>query len=382
MEVSERIRRLETECVTLRRQLHRFPETAYQENRTQAFVLEYLAGINPDRLEPIAGTGVRAVFFTPGATQTIAFRADMDGLPVTEETGLAFASECPGRMHACGHDGHTAALLCFAKFLSGQRSRLSHNVVLLFQPAEEGAAGAEKMVQAGALKNPPVDRIYGFHIWPSLALGRIGFRLGPLMAQSCGLDIVIKSRPEAQRGKTVDAIMTASELITILQTLVSRMINPEEPVVFTIGRIAGGKARNVICTEVMLNCTLRSFSDETFHNVIYPRITNMINGFSMASGATIDITMPQLYHCVNNPSALFQDLAALLGPDADTDIPRAMNSEDFSFYQKEVPGLYFFVGIRDREDFPPLHNSRFDFDEKALLYGLEVYSRILGLSKV
>ncbi len=379
MEISKTVMRFYDDCVRHRRELHKIPEIAYHEYETHRYLMQELEALKPDRLEPLATTGIKAVFYAPCAKETIAFRADIDALPIKEKTGLPFASENDGFMHACGHDGHAAALLTFAMLLAQKRESLKVNIVLIFQPAEEGAAGANRIIEEGALENPKIDRMYGFHLWPQIPLGEVGFREGPLMAQSCGMDITIKGKsvPGFRPGQNVDAITTAAELITVLQTLVSRIVSPEESVVFTIGRIEGGSARNVIAKKVVLNCTLRTFSDDLFHNVIFPHIEDMVKGFALASGAEITIDVPQLYHCLSNPKELSEHFKKLLGEDVNDAIPRAMNSEDYSFYQKKIPALYFFVGIEDCEDFPPLHNSLFYYNESALLSAMEVYYRIV-----
>lgn len=179
MELRQEVLGLLERCVSLRRRLHQIPETGYEEIDTQRFVLERLEACRPDRLETLAGTGVRAVFFAPEAKETIAFRADMDALNITEENETDYVSQRPGKMHACGHDGHMTMLLLLAELVSRHRGEMTKNVVLLFQPAEEGGGGAKRMIEAGALQDPPVDRIYGIHIWPSVPKGKIGVRWGP-----------------------------------------------------------------------------------------------------------------------------------------------------------------------------------------------------------
>lgn len=380
MHLSDTVLALKDECVRVRRDLHRIPETAFQEVKTQAYLLEYLRALSPDRLESIAGTGVKAVFLAPDAEETIAFRADMDALPVEEWTNLPFASEHPGKMHACGHDGHMTVLLLLARLLQQSRGSLSRNVVLLFQPGEEGGNGATKMIEAGALHDPRVDRIYALHVFPELRVGQLGIKRGAFMAQSCGFDLTVhgKSAHGANPDKGIDAVVAAAELINVLQTVVSRNTNPDEPVVLTIGKINGGEARNIICDKVVMSGTLRTFTSEMRESIV-GRIRKILAGFEMATGITTEFEEVQLYYSVENPLDLTEEFQLLLKSDLQT-MPHQMIGEDFSFYQREIPGLFFFVGVGEYSGFPPLHSPHFSFNEEALLYGLEAYCRMLGIA--
>ena len=180
------------ECVRVRRELHRIPEPGFEERETQAYLIDYLTGLAPDCIEKLADTGVKAVFYAEHPTATVAFRADIDAIRTTEMTGLEFASQHPGKMHACGHDAHMAMVLMLAKLVSEHRRELNVNVVLLFQPGEEGYGGAKRMVEEGALQNPAVDRIYGFHVWPTVPKGKIALRPGIMMAQTGEIDIIVE----------------------------------------------------------------------------------------------------------------------------------------------------------------------------------------------
>lgn len=381
MQLSNTVQSLKDECIRIRRDLHRIPETAFEEYKTCAYLMQYLEAQQPDTLEKIAGTGIKAVYLTPGASETIAFRADIDALPVTEWTNVAFASEHPGKMHACGHDGHMTVLLLLSSLIHQCRAKLSVNVVLLFQPAEEGGGGAKKMIEAGALHNPRVDRIYALHVFPELKHGQLGIKRGSFMAQSCGFDLTVlgKSAHGASPDKGIDAVVAAAELISVLQTVVSRNTNPDEPVVLTIGKINGGKARNVICDEVVMSGTLRTFTSEMRENII-DRIRKILAGFEMATGITTKFEEVQLYYSVENPLDLTEELQLILKTDL-LPMPHQLIGEDFSFYQQEIPGLFFFVGVGEYSGFPPLHSPHFNFNEEALLYGLEAYCRMLHLNE-
>jgi amidohydrolase len=380
MKLSSAVSSMREECVRIRRDLHRIPETAFQEYKTQAYVREYLARQNPDKLTDIAGTGVKAVFYAPGATETIAFRADMDALPVEEWTNAPYASEHPGKMHACGHDGHMTVALLLAKIVGEHRDALPCNVVILMQPGEEGAGGARRMIVEGALRDPRVDRIYALHVFPELKPGQLGVRRGTFMAQSCGFDLTVlgKSAHGASPDKGIDAVVAAAELISVLQTVVSRSTSPEEPVVLTIGKIHGGEARNIICDKVVMSGTLRTFSTE-MREQIMDRIRKILAGFEVATGITTEFEEVQLYYSVENPLDMTEEFQLLMQSDL-VPMQHLMIGEDFSFYQQEIPGLFFFVGVGEYSGYPPLHSPHFDYKEDSLLYGLEAYCRMLHLA--
>lgn len=379
MELSSMALSMRDECIRVRRDLHRIPETAFHETKTQAYILEYLQRLQPDKLDPIAGTGVKAVFYAPAATQTIAFRADIDGLPIQEWTKTPYASEHEGRMHACGHDGHMTIALLLASLVKRHQEKLTVNVVLLFQPGEEGGAGAKRMIEAGALHYPRVDRIYALHLFPELRIGQLGVRRGTFMAQSCGFDLTVigKSAHGASPEKGIDAVVAAAELISVLQTVVSRSTSPDEPVVLTIGKINGGQARNIICDRVVMNGTLRTFSSDMRKQVL-GQIQKILSGFELATGITTKFEEVQLYYSVENPLDLTEEFQLLMQGDL-LPLQHQMIGEDFSFYQQIIPGLFFFVGVSEYSGFPPLHSAHFDFNEEALLYGLEAYCRMLNL---
>ncbi len=379
MELCELAQSMEEALVTVRRDLHRIPELANQEFQTQAYILDYLAPLRPDSLMPIAGTGVKAVFYAKSAIETIAFRANMDALQVDEWTNSPYASAHPGLMHASGHDGHMAILLLLCTILSRHRHRLTKNVVLLFQPAEEND-GARSMIADGALVNPKPDAIYALQLCPDLKIAQLGLRRGAFMAQASGFDLTIigKSAHGANPDKGIDAVVAAAELISMLQTLVSRISTPDEPVVLTIGKIHGGEVRNIICDKVVLNGTLRTFSNASY-DFVNERIANILSGFELATGVKTQYEEVLRYYSVENPTDITNAFEALMAGGVQP-MSHQMIGEDFSFYQQEVPGLFFFIGISEYSGFPPLQSPHFNFNEKALLYGLEAFLRLLGLS--
>ena len=379
MKLSPDIEALLPEAVRLRRALHRVPELGLQLFETQKIVRQTLEACRPDRLETLAVTGVKAVFLAPGAAETIAFRADMDALPNPEPEGADYASCHPGRMHGCGHDGHMTVLLLLAQWLAANRDSVKAHVVLLFQPGEEGGGGARRMIDDGALKNPKVDRIYGLHLWPTVPKGRIGVRSGYQMAQTSDFQITVRGRSAhastPQLG--VDAVVVAAELIMMLQTVITRSVDPRQDALLTLGRIEGGTAHNVIADKVQLRGTLRTFSDELFQTLA-DKIKTMIRGLEIATEARIEIERMVWYPCVKNPGPMVEQLCAVLDSTDDTvSIEPAMAAEDFSEYQREVPGVFFFLGIQGGRGGASLHALQFDFDEEALLYGVEIFKRLL-----
>lgn len=381
MQLHPQVQALLQDCIQLRQALHRIPETGFDLFKTHAFVMEQLESCGPDRLETLATTGIKAVFLSPGAQETIALRADMDGIPTSELTEAPYASTHPGSMHGCGHDGHMTMLLLAARLIRANREKLTKNVVLLFQPAEEGKGGARIMIQEGALEHPHVDRIYGMHVWPTVTAGKVGVRWGPMMAQTCEFDMLVhgKSAHGASPQMGVDAIVCAAELITVLQTAITRNVDPHQDVLLTIGKIQGGVAHNVIADEVKLSGTLRVFSPAVYDQ-LRQRVGSMVQGLSMATGAKFEFKELMHYPCVNNPRPLVEDFYTYLDSMEDVELVEpVMAAEDFAYYQQSIPGLFVFLGIQAGKNQQPLHNCKFDFDEENLLLGVELYARLIGL---
>ena len=379
MKLSQQIERLAPYCTRLRRELHRVPELGFDCFETQRIVLRELEQCRPDRLEKIAGTGVKAVFLAPDAHETIAFRADMDGLPNPENTDCPWRSAHSGRMHGCGHDGHMAALLTFARWLSEHREAVRRSVVLLFQPGEEGWGGARRMIEDGALDDPCVDRVYGLHLWPTVSRGRIGVRWGEQMAQTSDFEITVcgKSAHASTPQMGIDAIVVSAELVTMIQTVVTRDADPHQDVLLTLGKICGGTAHNVIADEVKISGTLRTLSDELFP-VLADKVHAIAHGLEVATGATIRLERKVYYPVVRNPRQLVERLYGVLDEMEDTELVEpVMAAEDFAEYQKRVPGVFFFLGVRGGRGGAPLHSADFDFDEDVLLTGAEVYRRLV-----
>ena len=362
----------------MRRALHRIPEPGLEEVKTHGLLMDELAKLPLTRVETLAGTGIRALLMVPGAERTIAFRADMDALAVRERTGHDFPSQHPGFMHACGHDGHMAALLGFARWCCAHREALRVNAVFLFQPAEESVGGAQRMIAAGALKDPDVDEIYGFHILPDLPRGRIGLAAGPVMAQTVEMNLVIegKSAHGAMPHRGVDAVVAAAQLVNELQTVVTRYVDPDQPALITVGRLEAGTRRNVLADRAVLECVVRTFSDPVFQGM-KRRILAMLQGLESAYGVAARWEDFALYPVVDNHPVTTERLRAAAGAERCDPVAPMMIAEDFSFYQREVPGTFFFLGSREPGREAPLHADTFDFDEEILLTPLAVYGNLV-----
>lgn len=364
-----------------RRALHRIPEVGESEYKTQAYILRHLEKLSPDDLRQFAETGVRAVFKGNGKGRVLAFRSDIDALPVKEETGCEYASEHDGVMHACGHDGHMANLLTFASWLCANRSRLIDDVVLLFQPAEETVGGADRMVQEGALENPHVDVIYGMHVMPDVPKGKVGTCAGPLMAQTCEMDFVIHG--QAAHGATPhlgkDAITAMAHLLTLFQTTVARSVDPCQQALLTIGKVEAGQQRNILAGRAQMEGIVRTFSNKVYEG-LEACICNDLKGIESAFGIKTEFIKRVYYPCVDNDAAEFERVKEQLGDRFMPAKPR-MTAEDFSYYQLSVPGVFAFVGCMDEAHTAPLHASTFDFDEAALLPGLALFAGLVSMDR-
>ncbi len=379
MQISEQILNMKDDCVKIRRELHRIPEIGFDLHKTHEYIKPLIEQCKPDELITLAETGFKAVFYAQGAQRTIAFRADMDGMKNTEENRFRFRSRTRGVMHGCGHDGHMTILLMLAKWVSQNREKLKCNVVLLFQPGEEGWAGARRMINEGALVNPKVDRIYGLHLWPTVPKGKIGIRWENLMAQTS--DFVIKIHGKSAHASTpqmgVDAIVVAAELITMIQSVITRDVDPHQDALLTLGKINGGTAHNVIAEEVTMSGTLRVFSNELYDRLM-TQIISLLKGLELATGAGISMETVVHYPYVANPREMVEKFYSVLDSMDDVVLVEpVMAAEDFAEYQQEIDGMFMFLGINGGRGGAPLHSSRFDFDEDALLVGAEAFKRIL-----
>jgi hippurate hydrolase len=363
------------ELVELRHDLHRHPELGYAEFRTHDVVCDRLRAMGVQlRANMAGGTGV--VGHLP-ATQSgggcIALRADMDALPITEQTGLPYASQNPGAMHACGHDGHTTILLGAAHELSEMER--PHDILFMFQPAEEGGAGAAKLVDEGALDGgyfPKADLVYGLHGVPHWPVGHLSTRVGPLMAAATQFRITIRGRGThaAYPHWGRDPIVGLAHIITGLQTVASRLVSPLTPVVVTVGKIEAGVAHNVVPETAVLHGTVRALDDAT-DILARSAVDRIVSQTAQAHELTAEIDWIGAYPVVvNHPTAtdrFFEIVEAELEPEP------SMGGEDFAFYGRVAPACFFFLGLRPEEatSFPNLHAPTFDFNDDAIVPGIK-----------
>ena len=363
----------------IRRDLHKIPELGLKEYKTSAYIREKLEGFGITELETWLETGVVAVIRGKGKGQAVAFRADMDALPVTEQTGCDFTSEHVGCMHACGHDGHVTVLLGFAKYLQEHKDELENDVVLIFQPAEEGPGGAQLLVDAGLFEKHPVRCIIGCHIFPQVPQGKVACRKGAMMARNGEVDVHIygESAHGAQPQLGHDAVLAAGAVITGLHTILSRNVSPLDSGVLTFGAIHGGEACNIIAKEVKLEGTMRAFSDEAYETMT-KRVQEVASGIAAGYGCKGEAVFRHMYRVVDNDPKLVELLQEVAG-DAYEETPPYMLAEDFSLYLQKVPGMFFFLGSGNAEKgyTHSLHSAQFQFDEEILALGVETYAKLL-----
>lgn len=363
----------------IRRDLHKIPELGLKEYKTSAYIREKLEGFGITELETWLETGVVAVIRGKGKGQTVAFRADMDALPVTEQTGCDFTSEHVGCMHACGHDGHVTVLLGFAKYLQEHKDELENDVVLIFQPAEEGPGGAQLLVDAGLFEKHPVRCIIGCHIFPQVPQGKVACRKGAMMARNGEVDVHIygESAHGAQPQLGHDAVLAAGAVITGLHTILSRNVSPLDSGVLTFGAIHGGEACNIIAKEVKLEGTMRAFSDEAYETMT-KRVQEVASGIAAGYGCKGEAVFRHMYRVVDNDSKLVELLQEVAGDNYE-ETPPYMLAEDFSLYLQKVPGMFFFLGSGNEEKgyIHSLHSAQFQFDEEILALGVETYAKLL-----
>ena len=380
------IQALQPQLVALRRQLHQQPELGFKERLTAAAIAQKLTEWGIPHQTGIAETGIVAIIQgrkTSVRLKTLAIRADMDALPIQEANDVPYKSQHDGIMHACGHDGHVAIALTTAYYLSQHQNDFAGTVKIIFQPAEEGPGGAKPMIEAGVLTNPDVDAIIGLHLWNNLPLGTIGVRSGALMAavERFSLKIQGKGGHGAMPHQTVDSIVVASQIVSALQTIVSRNVNPIDSAVVTVGEFHAGTARNVIADTASLAGTVRYFNPN-LADFFHQRIEALVAGICASQGATYQLDYIKFYPpLVNDPlmTELVRSVATDLVETPLGVVPecQTMGGEDMSFFLQQVPGCYFFVGSAnpDLALAYPHHHPRFDFDETALSTGVEMFVR-------
>jgi amidohydrolase len=365
-----------------RRDFHEHPELANQEVRTAGIVADRLRSLGVEDVRTgIASTGVTGLIHgtKDGDGPTVLLRADMDALPILEENQVEYVSQNLGVMHACGHDAHTAMLLGVARLLQERKDQFAGTVKLLFQPAEElPPGGAKPMIDAGVMNDPKVDAAFGLHIHQDTPVGWVGVRPGPAMAAADRFTMKIsgKGGHGAKPNDTIDPIVIGSQIVTALQTLVSRTMDPAEEAVVTVGYFSAGKAFNVIPDYAELEGTVRTFNPAN-RDMLERRIGEMATGIAQAMGATLDYEYTRGYPATVNDPAMAElvreEAAKVVGEDGVHNPPLMMGAEDFSYFLEEVPGAYWFVGSNNEERGLVWghHHPRFDLDEAAMAIGME-----------
>jgi amidohydrolase len=371
--------------VALRRDLHEHPELAFEEVRTSGIVTQCLRTLGLEVQTGVAKTGVVGLLrgnAGKAGAKTIAIRADMDALPIHELNEIDYRSTVDGKMHACGHDGHTSILLAVADILSKRRAELTGNVKFIFQPAEEVVGGAEPMVKEGAMQG--VDGVIGLHLISNYAFGRVGVRAGTVFASADKLLLTVngKGGHAAMPHGSVDPIVIAAYIITALQTLISRETSPFSPAVITIGTIQAGTAFNIIPETVEMQGTVRAFTAEHREQLLR-RISELANGIANAMGGSCDVQVlngcPPCTNDATMTELVHQAAVAAVGDDYVDSSEEVMTtgSDDMGYFLNAVPGCYFIVGAHNEAKGAkyPHHHPRFNVDEDALPIGVEVLTR-------
>lgn len=383
MQDSERVKNYDEEAIRLRRELHQIPEEGFDLAKTQAYLINYLVdlGYQPEK---VCETGLILYIKGQCDDDAIAFRADMDALCILEEADHDYVSCHPGWMHACGHDGHMTMNLLLAKYLADFPNQRKRSVLLIFQPGEEGPGGAKPMIEAGIFEKYPVKAIFGYHLFPFIEEGMLATKAGPMMAQNSEFFITVRgiSGHAAQPQRSMDAIVASASLITCLQSIVSRNTNPMESVVISIGLLNGGTRVNVVADEVKLGGTIRSFSNKS-HEKLHRRIEEVVKGVELTHGCNIELEFIEMYPPVINNERLYEIYKELVPRENRVPFRKVMLSEDFSYFQSAVPGLYIGLGTgNEKKGYNKnLHTSGFNFDETVLLKGMEASLKLINYSK-
>jgi amidohydrolase len=368
---------IEQEIIDLRRQLHRHPEISHEEHWTHDFIADHLEKLGLTVRRHVAGTGVVAILRGAHDGPVVALRADIDALPVTEDSGVPFASEIPGKMHACGHDIHTTCGLTAAKLLSGVRDQISGTVVFLFQPAEEVGHGANDMLAAGCFDDPKPQMIFGLHNQPEIPVGQVGVKAGPLMAASAKivLDITGRGGHGAMPHRNIDPIVAGSAIVMALQTIVSRNVNPLEPAVLTIGEFKAGTAFNIIPQTAQLTGTIRSFDNDLYQqmpDMIRRVAENAAASFGATASLSVEASIPAAVVNDERAAGIIEGaIVKALGEGAIVRPTPSMGGEDFAMFQERIPGCFVWLGVGNPEIGAtyPWHSPHFKADESAIKIG-------------
>jgi hippurate hydrolase len=382
--IIERIAAYHEDMAAWRREIHAHPETAFEEHRTSDFVAAKLASFGLDVHRGLAGTGVVATL-SRGDGPAIGLRADLDALHIHEANDFAHRSQHQGKMHACGHDGHTTMLLGAARYLS-EAGRFNGTVHFIFQPAEENEGGGRKMIEEGLFERFPVEQVYGMHNWPGMPVGHFAVRAGPLMAAFDIFEIVVRGRGShaAMPHNGIDAVVTAAQIVTALQTISSRNTHPVEAAVVSVTQIHGGDTWNVIPAEVTLRGTTRSLRPAV-RDAIEPAIRRIAEGVAAAHGATVSMRYERRYPPTINapgPTENAARVAADVAGEAqvDRDPTPTMGAEDFAYMLEQKPGCYVWIGNGPSENERVLHSPHYDFNDEVLPIGASYWARLVEMT--
>ncbi|MBV7417654.1 amidohydrolase [Comamonas sp. CMM03] len=403
-QIDTRAKAIEQQLIAWRRDIHQHPEMGNLETRTAALVAAHLRKLGMEVKTGVAVTGVVGLLKGGKPGPVVALRADMDALPVKEQVDVPFASKAKGVflgkevdvMHACGHDAHVAILMATAEVLAGMKEQLPGSVKFIFQPAEETPAtfepdgqkiwGAKQMIKEGVMQNPKVDAVFGLHVSSSYPAGWIAWRPGPAMAAAdqFWIDVQGKQTHGARPWQGIDPIVTGSQIVMGLQTIISRQSNIAlEPAVITVGTFHGGNRMNIVPDTVSMTGTVRTY-DEGMKKDIHQRISTTATNIAESAGTTAKVKVVELYNAVVNPPDLTAQMAPTLQRVAGSGnygvMPKASASEDFSFYQQEAPGLFFNLGVTPKGTEPakaaPNHSPHFYVDESGLIYGVRALASL------
>jgi len=384
MPIVNRVADLQPDIQAWRRDIHQHPELLYDVHRTAAFVADRLREFGCDEVATGLGkTGVVGVIkgrkpAGKGDIKVIGLRADMDALPIVEETNLPYASKTPGKMHACGHDGHTAMLLGAARYLAETRN-FAGNAVVIFQPAEEGGAGAAAMIKDGLMDRFGIEQVYGMHNGPGIPVGQFAIRSGPIMAATDAIDIKITGLGghAARPNKCIDSVLVGSQLITALQSIVSRSLDPLESAVISVCEFHAGNARNVIPQTAELRGTIRTLTPEV-RELVEKRVHEVVAGVAQITGAKIDLVYERGYPVTVNHASQ-TDMATRVAQEIAGEgnvhgTPPLMGAEDFAYMLEARPGAFIFCGNGDTAG---LHHPAYNFNDEAIVYGTSYWIKLV-----
>lgn len=388
LRIEKEIQKHSAKIIKIRRFLHMNPELSNREYETAKLVASILISLGMEVKKGVAKTGVVGLLHGSQQGSTVGLRADMDALPILELTDVPYKSLNPGVMHACGHDVHTSIALGTAMVMTGLKDRIKGNIKFIFQPAEEGPppgeeGGASLMIKEGVLEEPSVGAIFGLHVWPE-DLGKVYFIPGHMMASSDWFQIVIKGKSShgARPHEGVDSIALASNIVVSLQSVISRTTNPTDPAVLTIGKINGGTRSNIIAEKVILEGTVRTLSERNREKI--PQLMeNIVKGATHSFGADYTFSYrkgaPSLYNHPELAKIMLPTLLKVLGEEQVKELSPQMVAEDFSYYCQEIPGFYFFLGVKNlaQETIAPLHNPYFNPDEGSIALGIKIMCHLL-----